>query len=62
MTCKYNTIEYNIPGHMDMPGNEKADEEAKKTATSTQSRRTPFNHDPLKSARNRTIKERSNRE
>src|SRR5271169_797062 len=51
-----------IPGHMDIPGNEKADEEAKKAATSTQSRRTPFNHNPLKSARNRTVKEKSNRE
>jgi ribonuclease HI len=49
-----------IPGHMEIPGNEKADEEAKKAAVSNQSRRAPFNHKPLKSARNRIIKETTN--
>jgi hypothetical protein len=47
---------------MDIPGNEKADEEAKKAAIPTQSREISFNHKPLKSARNRIIKETTNRE
>jgi len=45
-----------IPGHVEIDGNERADEEAKKAALHPSTSQ-PYNHRPLKSARTRAIKE-----
>ena len=50
-----------IPGHMNIPGNEKADELAKEAAKSKDTRDT-FHHHTLKSARNNLIKQDARKE